>query len=85
MSQKLLISDTQNCGTPISKGEVIECVCYTDGCHTILTVLNVEENVLEIYQSSSNSLHSMIARIVLPHNVVLCRTDGNKAGNKASN
>jgi hypothetical protein len=64
---------------PLAKGEVQECVCSLEGCCTILTVLNTEENILEIYQGNINSLHSYIARIVLPDNLALCRIVGDKA------
>ncbi len=59
---------------PLAKGEVQECICKLEGCHTILTVLNADENCLEICQSNTNSLSSVIARIVLPDNMALCRT-----------
>lgn len=63
---------------PLAKGEVQECICDREGCFTILTVMNTEENILEIYQGNINSLHGFIARIVLPDNLALCRTVGGK-------
>jgi hypothetical protein len=58
---------------PLTKGEVQACICDREGCCTVMTVLNIEENIIEIYQGNINSLHSCIARIVLPDNVALCR------------
>lgn len=58
---------------PLTKGEVQDCICTLEGCATRLTVLNIEENVIEIYQANTNSLYSFIARIVLPDDIVLCR------------
>ncbi len=58
---------------PLVKGEVQECICDLEGCFTRITVLNNEENILEIYQGNINTLHGFIARIVLPANISLCR------------
>jgi hypothetical protein len=63
---------------PLAKGEVQACICDREGCCTTLTVLNAEENILEIYQANLNALHSCIARIVLPDNLALCKTVSDK-------
>ena len=58
---------------PVAKGDVQHCTCDREGCITVLTVLNTEENVIEIYHGNMNSLQSCIARIELPENLALCR------------
>lgn len=59
---------------PLAKGERQECVCDHEGCCTRLTVMNTEENTLEIYQGNINTFHGFIARIVLPDNLALCKS-----------
>jgi len=69
-------ADVQSVGLrwePLAKGEVLSCCCDREGCCTTLTVLNTEENVLEIYQVNVNSVWSSIARIELPKNIALCK------------
>lgn len=73
MPRTYLMSNVHECWEPLAKGEGQECICAIEGCHTILTVLNADGNCLEICQSNSNSLVSVIARIVLPDNLALCR------------
>jgi hypothetical protein len=58
---------------PVAKGDVQQCNCNREGCITVLTVLNTEENVIEIYQGDIASMQSCIARIELPANLALCR------------
>ncbi len=72
MQQTFLKSTDHESWKPLAKGEVQECICELEGCYTILTVLNEYENCLEICQSNTNSLASVIARIVLPDNIALC-------------
>ncbi len=67
------------CWEPLVKGEVQECICGIEGCNTVLTVFNTDENVLEIYQGNLNSLWSCVARIVLPDDIALCRVVGRKS------
>lgn len=57
----------------VAKGTVQACVCDSEGCCSTLAVLSTEENVLEIYQASTRSLWSCVARIVLPDDIALCR------------
>jgi hypothetical protein len=58
---------------PLAKGDVQQCNCGREGCFTVLTVINGEENVIEIYQGDIASFQSCIARIVLPANLALCK------------
>ncbi len=76
MQQTLLKPTVHEFLEPLAKGETQECMCNLEGCHTILTVLDTEENCLEIYQSSAHSMSGVIARIVLPDNLKLCRVVG---------
>jgi hypothetical protein len=58
---------------PLTKGEAQACRCDREGCCTFITVLDQDENVLEIYQGSLVSMWSCIARVVLPEDLALCR------------
>lgn len=51
----------------------------------MITVLDSEANVLEIYQASAGSLWSCVARVVLPPDVALCRRTGRAAARGRSN
>ena len=57
---------------PLAKGEAQPCHCEREGCVTTLTVLNIEENAIEIYQADMHSPWSCIARVVLPADIALC-------------
>lgn len=58
---------------PLGKGAVQPCVCDLEGCCTMITVIDTDQYMLEIYQSSVASLWSCIARIVLPEDIALCQ------------